>query len=237
MNRNAAATIIALGVTALAAALSWPAYRFAQAARPAAPAQPTAPVTATLTIAATMTPIVTQTVTPTLTPVATDTATPTLTPTATASPSWVYLHTDTSMRIQICDGLAPAIGTTPPPLIGCSDVGPWTDTPAQSAPGQLYLWPGPWRYRAYVDATPTPRPGWCEPVYIVVTPTPMATDTPTATPTADWVATAVVATLTALAPTATGTPRPTETAEPTPTAAVWRATLPLVRQWRSRTWR
>lgn len=173
------------------------------------------------------------TITPTLTVTPTVTITPTATrtpaPTATATPTyeWAYLHVDAALRVQLCDELAPGgQGTMPPPLAGCTDVAPWREAPPVAQPGQQYiLWPGPWRYRVYIDATPTPVPGWCEPRYIVVTATPTATDTPTPTPTADWIATAVVGTLTALAPTATGTPMATQPPEATPTAAVWRLTL------------
>lgn len=173
-------------------------------------AQPGPTITATLTITSTLTA---------------DTPTPTVA--ATPSPAWVYLHVDDALRVQICDGLAPVIGTVPPPLIGCSDVGPWHEAPPIATPGQLYiLWPGDWRYRIYIDATPTPWPGWCEPRIVTATPAP--TDTPTPTITPDAIGTAVAGTLTALAPTTTGTPRPTDTRAPTPppeatpTPAVWR---------------
>lgn len=217
MNRNAAATIVALGVTALAAVLSWPAYRFAQAARPAQEATPTAPVTATLTATATLAV----------------TSTPTLTPVAT--PGYVYLQVDGTMRVDACQGLAQVVGTVPPPLAWCNPVDPCDPCPPGGGDvGQGFLlWPGiVWRYRVYQDDTPTPEPTAtpeptrvCEVVYIIVTATPVPTDTPTPTITPDAIATYVAGTLTALAPTATGTPRPTETAEPTPTARVWRLTL------------
>lgn len=130
--------------------------------------------------------------------------------TPTVRVSWAWLQAPGGMRLQVCGGLEPgAAETAPPPLADCVDVVPWSGAPTSAADGQMYIvWAGG-LYRAL--AAPTPAPGWCEPVVIVVT------ATPTNTPTPDWIATAVVGTLTALAPSALPPSRATETMESTPT--------------------
>lgn len=187
---------------------------------------------------ATITP--TMTVTSTATITAMGTATVMLAPTAapTLTPRYAYVHLDIpDTRIAICDGLAPVVGTVPPPLSGCVDVRPRSDVTPGVAGEQYILYASDmFRYRVYRTA-----PGWCEPRIVTATPEPSATSSPTITP--DAIATAVAGTLTAwpTVPRETPTPRPTDTRAPTPlpevtpTPRVWRVTLfPLFNRARGR---
>lgn len=173
MNRGSWAAAIAFGVMSLVAVpSSWSDSRGRPAQEtPAPPATTTSTVTATRAASATVTLAPTSTDTPTA--AASDTATPTLTP------RYAYVHLDIrDARIAVCDGLAPFIGTVPPPLSGCVDVRPRSDVTPSAMGGEQYILFASdiVRYRVYRTA-----PGWCEPVVIVVTATPEPTFTPTPT--------------------------------------------------------